>query len=182
MLHVIGPWYPSVSSLLNPANSVHSHPLSKVFTDILVTFPDIATLPERVAVLYVTFLFSRWLVSLTRDTYDRLPSWMLPSPAQLQRPHPPWMDFVPFPRMRDRLVCQFNPAECLFDDFFIPYTTTLRVGWPYDDTNTLLLVPSSDVVVINPVFERHLRNIDNWTLGDCFARAFPGLADTFRIK
>jgi hypothetical protein len=30
---IIGPRYPSVSSLLNPANSSFSHPLSKVFTD-----------------------------------------------------------------------------------------------------------------------------------------------------
>ena len=50
---LIGPAYPSVMSLLQPKRSQLSHPLSKVFTDMLGTFPDLSTLPEQVAVLYV---------------------------------------------------------------------------------------------------------------------------------
>lgn len=38
---IIGPAYPSFSSLLNP--SPHSHPLSRVIIDILSTFPDLST-------------------------------------------------------------------------------------------------------------------------------------------
>lgn len=56
---LVGPAYPSVSSLLNPAKSAQSHPLSKVFVDILATFPDLSTLPEKVAVLYIMFLLSK---------------------------------------------------------------------------------------------------------------------------
>ena len=48
---LIGPPYPSVLSLLQPKRSHVSHPLSKMFTDMLSTFPDLATLPEQVAVL-----------------------------------------------------------------------------------------------------------------------------------
>ena len=48
---LIGPAYPSVVSLLQPKRSHYSHPLSKVFTDMLGTFPDLSTLPEQVAVL-----------------------------------------------------------------------------------------------------------------------------------
>ncbi|POR33327.1 Uncharacterized protein TPAR_06478 [Tolypocladium paradoxum] len=186
MHEVVGPRYPSVSSLLNPANSVFSHPLSKVFTDILATFPDISTLPERVAVLYVMFLVMRWQIAPTRDNYDRLPAWMRPLPAQLLTPHPAWVDHVPFPAMRDALVRLYDPAEFHLDDFFIPFTTTLHLAWPYEDADTLLLVrpdagDGDDEVVINPVFERHLRNLDNWRLGDRFARAFPALAGTCNL-
>lgn len=56
---LVGPAYPSVSSLLNPEKSVFSHPLSKVFTDVLSKFPDISELPEKVAVLYIMFLVMR---------------------------------------------------------------------------------------------------------------------------
>lgn len=48
---LIGPKYPSFLSLVNPQRSLLSHPLSRVFTDMMGTFPDIATLPEKVAVL-----------------------------------------------------------------------------------------------------------------------------------
>lgn len=179
---VVGPRYPSVSSLLNPSNSVYSHPLSKVFTDILATFPDISTLPERVAVLYIMFLVMRWQISPTQENYDRLPEWMTPRPSQLTVPHAAWLDHIPFPKMRDRLVRDHNPLLYPFDNFFIPFTTTLSLSWPYEDTDTLLQSPDGDELMINPVFERHLRNLDNWKLGDAFAKAFPTLVGSFNLS
>ncbi len=179
---LVGPAYPSVSSLLNPARSVNSHPLSKVFTDILATFPDLSTLPEKVAVLYIMFLIMRWQIAPTQENYDRLPDWVTPRPSQLFTPHPAWIDHVPWPKMRDRLVRDYNPRDYLFDNFFIPFTTTLSLNWPYEPTDTLLSSPESDELMINPVFERHLRRLENWSLGPAFARAFPGLQDTYRLQ
>lgn len=54
MSELIGPPYPHFRSLIDPRASESSHPLSRVFTDILDKFPDISTLPEQVAVLYVS--------------------------------------------------------------------------------------------------------------------------------
>ncbi|XWX00830.1 hypothetical protein V2A60_008852 [Cordyceps javanica] len=179
---VLGPRYPSVSSLLNPAHSARAHPLSRVFTDILAKFPDISGLPERVAVLYVMFLIMRWQVAPTRANYERLPVWARPLRAQLRDPpHPAWIDHLPFPRMRAVLVREHASGAYPFDHFFIPYTTTLTLSWPYRDTDTLLQSPHAEELMINPVFERHLRNLDNWKLGGAFARAFPGLADTGNV-
>ena len=48
---LVGPAYPSMVSLLKPQRSLTSHPLSKMFTDMLSTFPDLSTLPEQVGVL-----------------------------------------------------------------------------------------------------------------------------------
>ncbi|KAG0648138.1 hypothetical protein D0Z07_5843 [Hyphodiscus hymeniophilus] len=179
---LVGPAYPSVSSLLNPACSVHSHPLSKVFTDILATFPELSTIPEKVAVLYIMFLVMRWQISPTQENYDRLPDWITPRPSQLFTPHPAWIDLLPWPKMRDRLVREYNPRDYLFDDWFIPYTTTMSVNWPYEPTDALLSSPDSEDLMINPVFERHLRRLENWSLGPAFANAFPGLVDTYRLK
>ncbi|KAK1597585.1 BZIP transcription factor [Colletotrichum navitas] len=179
---IIGPRYPSVLSLLNPANSKFSHPLSKVFTDILATFPDLSALPQRVAVLYIMFLIMRWQISPTQENYDRLPEWVRPRPSQLFTEHPAWIDHVPFPAMRDKLCRDYNPREYLFDTFFVPFTTTLSLNWPYEETDTLLQVPDSDEVVINPVFERHLRRLENWTLGQAFHQTFPKLAGTYNLK
>lgn len=181
MHEVVGPRYPSVSSLLNPANSAYSHPVSKFFTDILATFPDISKLPERVAVLYVMFLVMRWQVSPTRENYELLPPWITPLPLQLAEPHPAWIDHLPFPQMREKLTRFWNPTDYAFDNFFVPFTTTLSLSWPYEETDTLLQSPDSDELMINPVFERHLRNLDNWKLGDAFAKAFPSLIGTFNF-
>lgn len=181
---LVGPAYPSVSSLLNPSQAAHAHPLSKVFTDILSTFPDISTLPEKVAVLYIMFLIMRWQISPTQENYDRLPVWVTPRPSQLFTPHPAWIDHLPWPRMRDKLVREYPDYQ--FDNFFIPFTTTLSLNWPYEDTDTLLNVGGGDGtgedLTINPVFERHLRRLDNWSLGPAFAQALPGLDGTYRLK
>lgn len=178
-LKLVGPAYPSVSSLLNPERSIYSHPVSKVFTDILSSFPDLSALPEQVAVLYIMFLNMRWQICPTQETYNRLPEWITPRPSQLFIPHPAWVDHLPWPRMRDRMV-HLYPSITL-ENFFIPYTTTLSLNWPYDPSDTLLSLPDSDELSINPVFERHLRDLNNWSLGPAFAKAFPALAETTRI-
>jgi hypothetical protein len=181
---VVGPPYPSVSSLLNPSKSSLSHPLSKVFTDILKTFPDLSGIPESVAVLYIMFLFMRWQIAPTQENFDRLPRWMQPSEDQLSMPHPAWIDHVPFPAMRDRLVRNYNPDMYHFHAFFIPFTRTLRLSWPYDPNLTLLTTQEGNrppETVINPVFETHLRDLSNWKLGDAFAQAFPKLGDTYNV-
>ncbi|CZR53865.1 related to bZIP transcription factor [Phialocephala subalpina] len=185
---LVGPAYPSVSSLLNPSRAATSHPLSKVFTDILATFPDLSTLPEKIAVLYIMFLIMRWQISPTPENYDRLPDWITPRPSQLFTPHPAWIDNLPWPKMRDRLVTNYNPRDYLFDNFFMPYSTTLSLNWPYEPTDALLSNNPGGgnggevEVCINPVFERHLRRLENWSLGPAFAKAFPGLLDTYRLK
>ena len=174
-----GPPYPSVSSLLNPERSVYSHPVSKVFTDILRTFPDVASLPEQVAVLYSMFLIMRWQIYPTQENYERLPDWLTPRPTQILHPHPAWMDYVPWPRMRDRIITNYQNYP--FENWFIPYTREMSLNWPYEDTDCLLSAGDSDELVINPVFERHMRNLSNWSLGPGFAECYPALADTTRI-
>lgn len=93
---LVGPAYPDFSYLLNPDKQDQSHPLSKVFTDILRTFPDISGLPERVAVLYMMFLMMRWQIEPSQENYERLPDWMTPRPSQLFTPHPVWNDYIPW--------------------------------------------------------------------------------------
>ncbi|EKG16803.1 hypothetical protein MPH_06006 [Macrophomina phaseolina MS6] len=236
---LVGPPYPDFTYLLNPERPDQSHPLSKVFTDILRTFPDISGLPERVAVLYIMFLVMRWQIEPTQENYERLPDWMTPRPSQLFTPHPVWNDYLPWPRLRDHIITD-QPQQA-FDNFFIPYTTSLSLNWPHSPRDVLLpassapanatstpsinTTPSGIPVdpateasppapatqdgdssspkaddgssgdagssanvgaepewVINPDFEAHLRNIENWSLGPQFSAAFPDLATYVKIK
>lgn len=177
---LVGPPYPSITSLLNPEKSVYTHPISKVFTDILRAFPDIASLPEQIAILYIMFLLMRWQIYPTQQNYERLPEWLTPRPSQLLTPHPAWVDYIPWPRMRDRVVMSWQSYP--FDEWFVPWTRTISVNWPYEATDCLLSTPESEELLINPVFERHMRNLNNWSLGREFADAYPSLVDTTRIK
>ncbi|KAI1825099.1 hypothetical protein F4861DRAFT_213761 [Xylaria intraflava] len=180
---LVGPRYPSVSSLLNPAISSHTlHPLSKVFTDVLMAFPTICGLPEKVAVLYVMFMVMRWQISPTEENYELIPPFSRPLPSQFTHPHPAWVDHVPFPAMRERLVHDYAAPELAFDGFVVPYTTTLSLNWPHEDTDALLETPDGREIIINPDFQRHICRSESWTLGDAFDSAFGGLRGLYNLK
>lgn len=138
----------------------------------------------------------------------------------------------PRPLLRDRL-CAHQPFIS-FDSFFIPFTTTVSLNWPYEPRDVLLpaskihanslsassssIHPSSpfsthvnngspagphtpqaagtpvslplsagvpkedDQWLINPAFETHLRDLNNWSLGPSFRGIFPQLARAVKIK
>lgn len=44
------------------------------------------------------------------------------------------------------------------------------------------LPKEDDQWLINPAFETHLRDLNNWTLGPSFRSAFPMLGDAVKIK
>lgn len=76
--------------------------------------------------------------------------------------------------MRTNLV----NSSIKFEDFFVPFTKTLSVNWPYQEDDVLLasLDPEDPMAVrLNPVFESHLQNIDNWSVGMAFKQAHPHL-------
>ncbi|MCJ1472658.1 hypothetical protein MMC13_001307 [Lambiella insularis] len=173
---LIGPSYPSFHCLFRPERARFSHPLSRFFTDILATFPDLSTPPEQVAILFVMFLIMRWQISPNQENYDRLPDWVKPTTAQLHNPHPAWIDHLPWPRLREKLISHYHCFP--FDDFFIPYTTTVSLNWPYGPMDTLVSTPKAEELSINPIFEKHLRDLQNWSLGAAFVKEHPELAET----
>ncbi|KAF2453601.1 hypothetical protein BDY21DRAFT_366881 [Lineolata rhizophorae] len=179
---------------------------TRVFTGIGDALPVLDGLPERVALIFVAFMFLRWIIDPTSDKYDRLTDWVSPRPSQLLSGHPAWMDFIPWPRLRDRMV-QSTP-HISFDDFFVPFFSSLKVEWAQQAQDVLLptLAPRADAEddgaagpgpssltsshvsvpeeqwVINPAFETQLRKLENWSLGPEFERAFPDLADTVKLR
>jgi hypothetical protein len=271
----LGPQEPNYNVLMDPDTRFKPHQLSRLFTDIVRTFPDIQLIPEQVAVVYIMFIFMRWQLHPTKENYDRLPDWIRPVHVQILQPHPHWIDYIPWPKIRT-LAAQ-DPVD--INIFFVPYTTTLSLNWPYppesvfmsrsslagnlststhpspDDGNAMLsphgtasnpnMSPGVNVqtprpmgpteaesgahayhtpqsqaahqggyrghdrshsqhshsrhssigasssghkldleepLVINPVFKEHLLNLDNWSLGEAFAREFPQWRGTFRLQ
>ncbi|KAJ3577265.1 hypothetical protein NPX13_g3303 [Xylaria arbuscula] len=179
---LVGPEYPSITSLLNPVKGQWSHPVSKVFTDVLSKFSALCRVPEKVAVLYVMFTIMRWHISPTQETYNLIPEFARPLDIQFSMPHPAWIDYLPFPAMRELFVRNSTLPSFQFDEIFVAYTVTLSLNWPYEETDALIITPDGSETIINPVFLRHLHRIDNWTLGDAFIQACPAAQGTFRLK
>nr|POE74643.1 hypothetical protein CFP56_37174 [Quercus suber] len=152
------------------------HPVSALLIDILSKFPDICRLPEKAAVLYVMFAVLRWQSCPCQECYEMVPDFSKPTPLQIEQAHALWFDHLPWAHMRNNLV----KTSVNFEDFFVPYTTTLSLNWPYRDDQVLLRShdpTDPQDVKLNPDFEAHLRNIDNWSLGPAFQHAHPHLID-----
>lgn len=197
------PAYPSIANLLNPAKSSNSNntsppnlprhmaspassrsaqgdPISTLMTDIISKFPLISSLPEQVAVTYTMFLLMRWQIYPTQENYDRLPEWLTPRPSQLFTPHPAWIDHVPWPKTRDKVVRSYH--DYLFEHWFLPWTSGLSVNWPYEQVDCLICTSEHEDPIINPVFERHIRRLENWSVGPAFVQAYPDLLDTVTVR
>lgn len=177
---VATPAYPSVASLLNPTGGHRVDRLSQLMTDVIDKFPNIANLPERVATLFFMFSLTRWMINPTQENYERMPEFLTPRPSQILAPHPAWIDHVPFPRLRDKLVATYKDLP--FDMFFMPFTVGLSVNWPYDPTDCLISTSEKEDPIINPVFERHIRRLDNWSVSPLLMETLPDLADTAKVK
>jgi len=93
---VAGPSQPSLSAFLDPAAHRDAHPMSTIMLDILSKFPDLHATPERLASFYIMFAIMRWQVAPTQEAYEQLPEFMRPTRIQLERPHPAWVDEVPW--------------------------------------------------------------------------------------
>ena len=193
---VLGPLYPSFGAILYPSSRIHRpcHPMSAFFRDILATFPDISAPPEKVAVSLVMFLIMRWHVHPTVENYERLPVWCRPTSWQVTMPHPVWIDHLPWPEMRSEIIK--DQQRYPFDGFFVPYTGTLSLNWPYQDNEVFArgeeAATGEDVDVGAPggeedlymsrAFERHLLRLDNWSLGPAFAHEHPMLVASVRME
>ncbi|KAI1127315.1 hypothetical protein F5Y10DRAFT_195737 [Nemania abortiva] len=181
-LDVMGPEEPSIYYLLNPDLDIPSHDkgfLTKVSADIMSKFSALDQLPERVAVLYVVYHLMRWQINPTQENFDQLPPFSIPVGIQYSKPHPPWMDYIPFPKMREYFVHNYDVPGYDFNTMFLPYTQTLSVNWHYDVLNGS---PEDRDVSINPDFRKHLLDINNWTLGDEFDQAYPNLRGTYNFR
>jgi hypothetical protein len=66
-----------------------------------------------------------------------------------------------------------------FDDFASAYSISFDMKWDYDP-NSVILTTANDEhssILINPIYEEHLRQLKNWTVGDNFRRKFPEMTE-----
>ncbi|KIW02235.1 uncharacterized protein PV09_06388 [Verruconis gallopava] len=149
--------------------------ISNLVSDVIRSYSAIETLPNQVAVAYVMVTFLRWQVMLDEPSWNHMPEWLRPTQAQLTKPHPAWIDRMPWPGMRD---CLIDHPEITLEDLAVVYSSSFFIRWEYDPSHVLISVnSSSNVVITNPIYEEHIRQLKNWSLGEPFRKRFPELAE-----
>lgn len=59
-----------------------------------------------------------------------------------------------------------NPEKYPFPFFSELNSQNVTVNWAYDTMGTVF--QQSNYVIFNPIFERHVRKLDNWTIAGTF--------------
>ena len=75
------------------------------------------------------------------------------------------------------------------EEFSAVHAGALSINWPYNPTEVLITQTSQDhqngrpkeQVIINPVFEQHIRDLHNWTLDSKVATVYPELYGACKV-
>lgn len=181
---VLGSNYPNMKALIydDPETQNSTHHISKVISDIIRN-TLLLNLPERAASFFVMYYLLQWQISPSQETYNNIPEFFQPRPSQHVSPHAIWVQFVAWPKLREKIIDNQELYES--EEFQQVYLESLNLNWPYRDLDVLEVVgdgaPGTREVRASEQFRRHLLNLNNWSLDKGFARRYPELADVCRF-
>ncbi|CAK7200862.1 hypothetical protein SEUCBS139899_003561 [Sporothrix eucalyptigena] len=173
---------PSAASSSSDDNSLvdtASRPVLAAVASHVVWKSPLKHLTGRLAFLYKLALFLRWCLCPTKENYDALPEFMKPTMLQRRVPHPAWVDMIIWPDVRDNLIRGGDYSA--FELFRFVTGNTISVNWPYTDSGTFVECADGKSLAFNPIFEAHIRNVDNYSVGCQAAIAFPMLSRYVRV-
>lgn len=98
---------------------------------------------------------------------------------------------LPRPLLRSATIQKKPHVE--FENFFVSYTISLSINWPYSNESCLIPNPllssqslggqgEEPIYSLSPVYEAHMRELGNWSLGPEFRDTFPEWGSCVRIK
>lgn len=76
--------------------------------------------------------------------------------------------------MRDTLIQ--STYKYPYSTFSTLYSPNVTVNWPYDPMDAVIKMPHG--MSLNPIFEKHIRQLDNWQVYGPFIDILPELAAT----
>ncbi|KAK0261278.1 hypothetical protein LTS00_018146 [Friedmanniomyces endolithicus] len=95
-------------------------------------------------------------------------------------PHEMWIDLIPWPEVRDVLIRQGGNVVQLCD-ISVGFAALVTLDWPYSPADLIDHDPWTNVVTLNPLFERHVLTLENWSLQLQAIRQYPILAGHVRV-
>ena len=164
--------FPSISSLLNPKEESLQTPISNAIGIHGRITMEVPSLPNKIAMMYNMCLYLRWLVSPTKRNYEALPVFLRPLEIQLSTPHPVWVDLIVWPEARENIIKYMDWSQ--FHSLRAIGNKAISINWPHGQTKVFTEV-SEQNLELDPAFETHIRNLENWTFTADLSDTFPFL-------
>ncbi|KAL6407693.1 hypothetical protein AUP68_08714 [Ilyonectria robusta] len=167
---VLGAQKPTVKALIDTTLADSVHPLSRMMSEVLSTFPYVHQ-TEKFAFFFLMCHTMRWQIYPVKENYLAMPKWLRPTLTQVTVPHAMWIDNIPWPGVRDILI--ENPEEYPFELFSEYYSQNVTVNWNFDSLDAVSDVGNDRI--LHSIFEKHVRNLKNWTVSSEFQTRFPSM-------
>ncbi|KAE8368389.1 hypothetical protein BDV27DRAFT_45448 [Aspergillus caelatus] len=129
--------------------------------------------PERLAVGWLCYHLTRWIVSPSPATYANIPPFLRPVPDQLQITHPMVLDNIPWPQIRMNLVRHWDLFRDMRDDLFGLFSCCVKVRWPWGES--ILERNSNNELCIKEKFFETFMSEAGWGLTPEFMQRYPQL-------
>jgi hypothetical protein len=170
---------PDVEALVNEAAYQKSSFLSQ-WTARLANSFGMPTLSCRMAVMWLHWLLMRWMIHPTPATYLAIPDWYRPTPYQMIVPHPVYVDFQIWPRLRDAVIQRVD-LQCQPLYWYSEAATTIDCNWLGSDQDAVSYDMNARMTLSAP-FVQHLMDLGNWSVGPVIRKHIPDACTILQIK
>ncbi|KAI0467758.1 hypothetical protein F4859DRAFT_492581 [Xylaria cf. heliscus] len=133
--------------------------------------------PERLAVGWLTYRLMKWVSQPSERQFSLLQEFQHPVNEQLCTPHPYFMDYIVWPRLRINLIktCHiYDPRDVLG-----MLICCMKVRWPWNET--ILEPADGGEFVFRAGFRETFMKLEGWGLTKEFLDRFPLLAQDLDI-
>lgn len=129
--------------------------------------------PERLGLGWLAYHLTRWIISPSPETYDRLPTFLRPTEDQIQVKHPVSVDNVPWPKMRQNMIHRWHVYAEHRDELFGMMACCVKLRWPWGVD--ILERNAENELCIKPKFYETFMNLQGWGLTPEFITQYPDL-------
>ncbi|PYH43706.1 bZIP transcription factor [Aspergillus saccharolyticus JOP 1030-1] len=129
--------------------------------------------PERLACGWLAYHLLKWVFSPSPSRFARLPTFMHPTPDQLNIPHFASIDLMIWPQIRSNLIRRWHIYEGQRDDLFGFLSCCLKVRWPWGES--ILERDEHDQLRIRRSFYETFMTVEGWGITPDVIRSYPSI-------
>ncbi|KAJ6111217.1 hypothetical protein N7486_003452 [Penicillium sp. IBT 16267x] len=177
------PWFFHIEQIMNcpdtPASPLDilygskTNPLANMIHRALERRP--IREPERLAMGWIAYHFSRWIVAPSPKTFAALPLGLQPIEEQLQIKHPLALSCIPWPKVRSNMIRQWLLYDNDREGLFGMLACCIKIRWPWGVK--ILERNERDELCIKPAFYEIFMKEEGWGVTPEFLSKYPSLTD-----
>ncbi|KAL4861804.1 hypothetical protein BDV12DRAFT_179775 [Aspergillus spectabilis] len=130
--------------------------------------------PERLANGWLLYVFSKWRMCPSKESYELLPAFIRPLPDQVKQNNELHFDMIYWPKIRQNLMQIWKESPSFnYRVFYEALSCCAKVRWPWG--KEILRKTEQGAYEIDPEFFKTFTSLEGWGLTSEFIEAYMPL-------